>query len=161
MSRNTQVMNCRPEDAFAVLANGWSFANWVVGSVRIRDVDANWPAVGARIHHSVGVWPMLINDHTEVEQAEPPHVLQLKVRAWPSGEGRVVIRCKPHGERTLVSIDEDAVSGPARLIPPFARHRLLHIRNEETLRRLAYLAEANAPGGVGPPPFPESGAQAP
>src|SRR4051812_9498647 len=117
MSHNSRLIDCRPEDVFAVLADGWSFANWVVGSVRIRDVEPTWPAVGSKIHHSVGVWPVLIDDHSEVEHVEPPHFLQLKVRAWPTGEGRVAIRCESQQGMALVTIEEDAESGPASLVP--------------------------------------------
>src|SRR5687768_2776915 len=98
MSRTTRHLECRPEDVFDVLADGWSFATWVVGAARIRDVDSDWPAVGSRIHHSVGVWPLLISDTTVVEQVDSPRLLQLRVKAWPTGEGRVVIRCEPDVE---------------------------------------------------------------
>ena len=33
-----------PVDAvWAVLADGWSYAGWVVGASHIRDVDTGWP----------------------------------------------------------------------------------------------------------------------
>ena len=89
MSRNTRMMNCTPQDVFDVLADGWSYANWVVGAARIRDVDPEWPAVGSKIHHSVGLWPLLISDSTEVDHVDPPHQLRLKVRLWPTGSGVV------------------------------------------------------------------------
>ena len=159
MSRNSRVMDCTPDDVFAVLTNGWTYANWVVGSVRIRDVDPDWPAIGSKIHHSVGAWPMLIDDDSEVEHIAVPQELRLKVRAWPTGEGRVIIRCQPQDGSTLVTIDEDAVAGPARLVPPIMRHQMLAARNEEALRRLAYLAEGNArrpsPDPAHPPPGSE------
>ena len=37
-----------PTGIFAVLADGWSYAGWVVGAAHIRGVDDGWPAVGAR-----------------------------------------------------------------------------------------------------------------
>ena len=46
---------------------------WAVGAARIREVDEDWPAVGARIHHSVGAWPVLISDTTVVEEVDAPH----------------------------------------------------------------------------------------
>ena len=39
MSRNTRMMSCTPQDVFDVLSDGWSYATWVVGAARIRDVD--------------------------------------------------------------------------------------------------------------------------
>ena len=91
MSTTTRVMHCTPEDVFDVLTDGWSYATWVVGAARIREVDEDWPAVGARIHHSVGAWPVLISDTTVVEEVDAPHRLQLRVKAWPTGEGRVIL----------------------------------------------------------------------
>jgi uncharacterized protein YndB with AHSA1/START domain len=135
-------MQCAPEDVFAVLADGWDYGMWVVGAARIRDVEPPWPAVGSRIHHSVGLWPLLISDTTEVEEVEEPHRLQLKVRAWPTGEGRVVLTMTPTGDgRTEVVMEEAAVSGPATLMPAPIQDAMLHARNVEALRRLAYLAE--------------------
>ena len=50
-----------------VLANGWTYSGWVVGNSRIRAVSSNRPAPGARILHSIGTWPAVINDETVVE----------------------------------------------------------------------------------------------
>ena len=44
-----------------VLADGWDYATWVVGASRVRDVDRTWPAEGSRIHHSFGLWPVVVN----------------------------------------------------------------------------------------------------
>lgn len=144
MSRNTRFMDCSPRDVFDILTDGWSYATWVVGAARIRDVDPEWPAPGSRIHHSVGAWPLLISDNTEVERVDEPHEIQLRVKAWPTGEGRVVIRCEPSGGQTRVTIEERAVSGPARLLPTPIQDALLGPRNVEALRRLGYLAESRA-----------------
>lgn len=138
-------MRCTPDDVFAVLADGWSYGMWVVGAARIRQVDANWPAPGSRIHHSVGAWPLLLSDTSEVEEVDAPRRLQLKVHAWPTGAGRVIVTCAAVGDgETEVVMEERAVSGPATLIPDAAQDLLLHHRNLEALRRLAYLAENRA-----------------
>lgn len=145
MSRTTRVMNCSPEDVFEVLSDGWSYATWVVGAARIRDVDEGWPALGTKIHHSVGLWPMLINDNTEVEKIEAPRELQLKVRVWPSGEGVVRVLCIPRGpQQTEVVMEEQLVSGPVSWLPTVGKDAILHARNVEALHRLAYLAERKA-----------------
>ena len=141
MSRNTRMMQCSPQDVFAVLSDGWSYATWVVGAARIRDVDPGWPAVGTKIHHSVGLWPLLINDTTEVEDVDPPHRLRLKVRLWPTGSGVVTITCVAKEGGTEVTMEEQLVSGPAALLPKPVQDALLHARNAEALNRLAYLAE--------------------
>ena len=61
------------EQVWSVLADGWSYAMWVVGASRIRAVDTNWPAPGSRIHHSVGVWPVVLSDHTESVSVHDGH----------------------------------------------------------------------------------------
>lgn len=144
MSRTTKVMRCRPQDVFDVLADGWSYATWVVGAARIRAVDENWPDEGSEIHHSVGAWPVLLSDTTVVEHVDAPRELRLRARAWPTGEARVVVRCRADGARTEVTLEEQVVSGPARMLPAPVQDALLHPRNVEALRRLAYLAESRA-----------------
>jgi uncharacterized protein YndB with AHSA1/START domain len=127
---------------WSVLCDGWSYATWVVGASRVRDVDAGWPAVGTRVHHSFGLWPLLIQDVTRVEAVTPNRELVLTARGWPVGEARVHLSIREEGPGTsVVSITEDAVSGPGRLVPPPARHLLLVPRNREALHRLALLAE--------------------
>lgn len=140
---------------WAVLSDGWSYASWVVGASRMRAVDASWPAVGAKLHHSAGVWPAVLNDETEVKASEPGHRLVLVARGRPFGEASIEFLLEPDAEnpgRTTVRLREDAISGPGRLVPAPVRQLVIGGRNTETLRRLAYLAEGrNDPSdGEGP-----------
>ena len=144
MSRNRRVVHATPDEVWSVLADGWLYPLWVVGASRMREVDDAWPAVGSQLHHSVGSWPLLIDDSTEVLECVPGSLLRLRARAWPTGEAEVVLRLEAVGSETEVVIEEDAVSGPARLIPLPLRTAPLTWRNTETLRRLAYLAERRA-----------------
>ena len=141
MSTTKRIIHASPDKVFDVLANGWSYSQWVVGASRVRDVTENWPAEGAEIHHSVGAWPLLINDLTTVMRSERPHLLELTVRAWPSGEGVVRITCRPEGMDTEVTMEEDATKGPTLLIPKVVRDVVLDRRNREALSRLAILVE--------------------
>jgi hypothetical protein len=145
MSVNTRVIRTTPERVWDVLADGWTYPLWVVGASRIRDVDASWPEKGSLIHHSVGVWPALIDDNTEVLDVDPQQHIRLRARGWPIGEAEVVIELGPSGAHTEVVIREDAVAGPGKLVPEPFKGLSLKWRNTETLRRLAYLAE-NRPG---------------
>ena len=141
MSRNTRTIKATPDKVWAVLADGWLYPLWVVGASRMRDVDADWPEVGARIHHSVGAWPLLLDDNTEVLDCEPGHLLEVRARTWPAGEARVVLRLTEVDGGTEVVMEEDVESGPARLVPKPMRTPMLAWRNVESLRRLAFLAE--------------------
>ena len=133
-----------PADAvWNVLADGWSYSSWVVGTARIRSVDRAWPHVGSRIHHSFGTWPLLLDDHTQVLREETGRLLELRARGWPAGEAQVRIELRPSGDHCEVLIAEDAVSGPGALVPPVVRQPLIALRNRETVRRLAMLAEGH------------------
>lgn len=143
MARNVRHLACPPADVFAVLADGWLYPAWVVGAARMRRVGDAWPRAGARLAHSFGVWPLLIDDTTSVELHEQHRRLVLLARGWPMGVARVDIRLEPEGSGTKVTIVETPVSGPASwlrsLIEP-----VLFWRNHETLHRLAHLAENGA-----------------
>jgi hypothetical protein len=141
MSTNTRVLSATPDQVWHVLADGWLYPLWVVGASRMRDVDDSWPEVGSRLHHSVGVWPLLIDDHTEVLDSTPGAMLRLRARTWPTGEAEVTLRLRAVGGDTEMIIEEQATSGPAALVPKTLQDPPLAWRNTETLRRLAYLAE--------------------
>jgi len=130
------------EGVWAVLADGYAYATWVVGASRVRAVDQGWPGVGSRIHHSFGLWPALLNDTTEVLISRAPEELVLKARGWPLGVAHVILSIHPDSARECtVSIREDAVAGPGKLVPMVLRQALIPPRNREALKRLAYLAE--------------------
>jgi len=137
-------VNCSTEQVFAVLGDGWLYPLWVVGASRIRDVDDGWPAEGRKLHHSFGVWPMVIDDTTEVIEIQPDRRIVLEARGWPVGKARVEITVQLDGTGSLVSIAEDVSGGPTQLIPQPVRVAAIDVRNRETLRRLAYLAEGRA-----------------
>lgn len=128
------------EQAFAVLSDGWMYAAWVVGASHIRAVDADWPAVGSRIHHSVGPWPLTVADATEVIAVDPPHLLELDARLWLFGAAWIRLRLdEPSPGSTRIRMAERAVRGAGALIPGFAQDLALKPRNQEALHRLASL----------------------
>lgn len=130
-----------PDRVFDVLADGWTYAGWVVGASTIRGVDAHWPQPGSRLHHAVGVWPLLVVDHTEVVAVEPNRRLELLARGWPLGEARVVLELEAEGEGTRVVMHERSHRGPALLLRNPVAERLISLRNAESLARLAAVAE--------------------
>ncbi|MFL6080974.1 MAG: SDR family NAD(P)-dependent oxidoreductase [Ornithinibacter sp.] len=130
------------EAVWAVLADGWFYATWVVGASRVRAVDDQWPQPGSRLHHSFGPWPAVISDATVVEEAQEPHHLVLNAKGWPMGEARVSIDIVPDGPGSCtVSLAEDAITGPGKVVPMPVRQAMILPRNREALRRLAYIAE--------------------
>lgn len=141
MSTTSRPIAATPEQVWSVLADGWLYALFVVGASRMRDVDQTWPAVGSRLHHSVGVWPLLIDDTTEVLEVDEGSRLALRARGWPAGEAHVEISLQPGNDATVVTIVENAVAGPGALIPKAIQDPQLHLRNVETLRRLAFVVE--------------------
>lgn len=141
LSRDTSAS---PAQVWDVLCDGWLYGNWVVGTARIRDVAADWPAVGSRLAHSVGAWPFLLDDETVVRDSEPMRHLGLKARGWPFGEARVDITLTARPGGCTITIAEDASGGPGRLVPEQVRQAVIRTRNRETLRRLAYIAEGRS-----------------
>ena len=141
MSTTELTIRATPERVWEVLADGWMYPLWVVGAVRMRRVDPGWPEEGTRIHHSVGLWPLLINDHTQVLEMRAGEFLRLRARAWPAGTAEVAITLTPNGEHTDVRLAEEVTSGPGALVPPPIEGLSLRLRNSEGLRRLANIAE--------------------
>lgn len=141
MSTNTRRIACSPEELFEVLADGWLFPVWVVGASRMREVEATWPAEGSRLHHSFGVWPALLDDQTTVTEWDPPRRMAMRPSGWPIGEALVTLDVRPHRDGCVVRLREKAVKGPGALLPGPLLDVPLHLRNVETLRRLAFIAE--------------------
>ena len=113
----------------------------------MRSVDDGFPAVGTQLHHSFGVWPALIDDETTVLEWDPPRRMVIQPKGWPIGEARVALDVKPRGTGCVVRITESAVKGPGAFVPDFLLDPPLYVRNIETLRRLAYIAEGKADNG--------------
>lgn len=141
MAGNARVMRCSADDVFSTLADGWLYPVWVVGASRMRDVSPRWPAPGTKIHHSVGVWPVLVDDTTEVVEWTPPRRARLRPKGGPLGRAIVVIDVREHPEGCVVRIGEEPVGPARRAIPRFLWAPLLRARNHESLRRLAFIAE--------------------
>ncbi|GAA4418507.1 SRPBCC family protein [Actinokineospora soli] len=127
-----------------VLADGWTYSAWVVGASHVRKVDENWPAVGSGVHHSVGAWPLVIEDVTRVVAATPGELLELEARLWPVGAARVRLELVPTPAGTRVVMTEQATKGPATVLPRAVQDAMLKPRNVETLGRLCALAERRA-----------------
>jgi uncharacterized protein YndB with AHSA1/START domain len=140
MASTERLIPAAPERVFAVLAEPQTYAYWVVGSDRIRDADADWPAVGTRLHHRIGLGPLGLNDHTEVMAADPPHRLELRAHARPFGVARVELLLAARGSGTSVTMIEEAGNALTHLVLNPLTDWLVHRRNVTSLRRLEELA---------------------
>ncbi|MFF2053584.1 SRPBCC family protein [Leifsonia sp. NPDC058194] len=140
MSVTVRLLRCTPAQVFGVLADPWVYPSWVVGASRMRAADPAYPVTGSKLHHSIGVWPFVLNDETRVDVWDPPRRMVLLAKTRPFGEERVAIDVRPHGDGCLVRMEEYAVAGPARLIPRPLADIVLLIRNRESLRRLEWAA---------------------
>lgn len=136
-----KVIDAPPQQVFDVLADGWTYSDWVVGTAHVRDVDDSWPRVGSRLHHRAGPWPFSLQDASTVLVCDAPHRLVLKAGLWPAGEATVVFTLEPvDGDRTRVTIGEEFAAGPLRWVRNKLNDLVLHLRNRETLNRLSDIA---------------------
>ena len=129
-----------PQAIWDALSDSRAYGYWVVGSKVIRDADATWPAVGSKIHHTVGVGPFELSDHTESIESEEPRRLQLRAKGRPLGTAKVTLEMTPKDGGTVVEMTEnpDGLFRPLAFLPPLQVFSLL--RNSESLMRLEELA---------------------
>ncbi|HZQ77754.1 MAG TPA: SRPBCC family protein [Acidimicrobiia bacterium] len=143
MSRRSRVIKAPPKRVFDALLTAENFGYWVVGSKKVRDVDDDWPKPGSVFHHSIGVGPLHIDDHTEIVGIDAPRRLDLSARMGPLGSAAIRLLLQPKGRRrTKVIMEETPESGPIRWAAPrLLVNRAIGVRNAGSLRRLARLVE--------------------
>jgi hypothetical protein len=137
-----RIIRASAVEIFEVLADGWSYGGWVVGAAHVRDVDPAWPAVGSRLHHRVGPWPISLDDATQVLEMDRDRRLVLDARAWPVGAARVEVCLEPiDANRTRVRMSERLTAPPLlEWIPGAVQDLLIVPRNRQCLARLDDLA---------------------
>jgi uncharacterized protein YndB with AHSA1/START domain len=143
----SKIVSAPPDRVWAVLADGWTYSDWVVGTVHVRDVDPHWPAPGAELHHKAGPWPVSLKDRSTVLEAEEPRRLVLRAGLWPLGEATVAVELRPAGpDATEVTMAEQFTDGPLLGLRNKLSDLVLHRRNKESLRRLADIATREKTG---------------
>ena len=144
MATNERFMPVPPQAVWDALADAGGYAYWVVGSSEIRDADEHWPQPGSRFHHTVGLGPLKLDDHTESLQAHPPHVLRLRAKARPLGTAQVTLELTPQDGGTRVRMTESPDGLTAWLSLNPLTQVLVKGRNAESLMRLEELALRHA-----------------
>src|SRR5690242_126529 len=134
MATVTQTMHVPAEQVWGILADGWTYSDWVVGTAHIRDVDATWPAVGSKLHHKIGPWPLSLRDTSTVVAADPGRSLTLHARMWPFGEATVSFDLVAvDADNTRVTMHEHFHAGPLQWVQNKVNDLALHGRNVEAL----------------------------
>lgn len=144
-SRNEVEVDATPEEVFEVLSDPTTYPEWLVGAKAIRSVDEDWPAVGSRFHHRIGLGgPLTIPGSTSVRRSEPPELLELGAGMGPFGEAKVRFRLRRRDRRTHLAIEEEPRRGIARTGWAVLRPLMLvglWGRNEVSLASLRDLVE--------------------
>ena len=154
MIRVRTHIDATPDEVFAVLADGKNYADWVVGAKRVRKVSGGFPRRGARLHHTLGVGPVGVNDHTRVVASEPPHHLELE--AHGAGLSALVhFDLIPDSAGTTVLMQEDGNDARSKAVFWITRP-LIVARNAETLWRLREQVENDGDVSQPAPAAPET-----
>lgn len=144
MATNERFMLSPPEAVWAVLSDAVGYGYWVPGSRVIRDAEPDWPAPGSKFHHTVGVGPFEVSDHTEALEARAPELLRIRAKGRPIGTATVTLELVPRDGGTLVRITE-RLDGPASVLDLNPVVWLVtKARNAESLMRLEELAARRA-----------------
>jgi hypothetical protein len=125
-----------PAAIFSVLRDGWSYARWVVGTSKIREVDEAWPEPGTRLHFRIGRGPLSKEDETRSVRLVDGSELELEAVGRPLGTARVDFRVDAVRDGSLVTIIEHPTKGPLATLHNPGFELLVYLRNVETLRRL-------------------------
>lgn len=136
-----QHADAPPERVFAVASDPWRYPKWVIGAKKVRGVDADWPEPGSRFHHRFGLGPATVDDSTVLEEIEPNRRLVLRVRARPTGVGRVELNLDDDGRGgTDIEMVEYPLAGLPKRWDGKVLDAVVAARNVLSLRRLARLA---------------------
>jgi uncharacterized protein YndB with AHSA1/START domain len=142
MAINEITIDATPEEVFDVLRDPSAYPRWVVGAKEARGADDGFPRPGTRLHHTVGIGPLTLKDHTEVLEYRPDDRIVLKAKTRPLGTAKVTLEAHPVGNgRTRIVMNERAGDPISRALYNPVIDVLMKGRNTEALRRLAALVQ--------------------
>ncbi len=136
MTLRNVLVEARPAEVWKVLADGRSYAKWVVGTRAVDSVDPDWPAVGTSLRYTAGVGPLRVSDVTTVRVSEPPERLEMEAHLRIMTV-RISVEVRPWGDQTLVIVDEHPLRGSSLVFENPITEILLTMRNRLMLNRLA------------------------
>jgi uncharacterized protein YndB with AHSA1/START domain len=148
VARSAIDIDASPREVWAVLADPFTYADWVPGSHQVRGADAGWPERDTALHHTLGMPPLALSDRTEVLESEPPQRLRLLARARPLPSALVTLELRPLGEQTRIAMVEDLANPLLNVLLGPVGHAAMKVRVREALRRLKRLAERRAGSGL-------------
>lgn len=147
MATNSRTMRgVSPKQVFAVLVDGRTYADWVVGTRAIRAVEPGWPAPGSALHWTAGYGPLRKDDETRSLSCLPDSELVMEARAWPMGTARIALTVREEAGSAVVTLDEEPSRGLAKTLHNPLLDLAIKVRNVETLRRLESQARSRSTG---------------
>jgi uncharacterized protein YndB with AHSA1/START domain len=136
MAYTSRTLRAPVDVVWEVLIDPHTYPHWLIGAAAIRDLDDDWPAIGSRFHHRVGIGWLSIPDHSEVESVVDTDLLQLTVRARPLVSATATFRLVGVGNTTVITLEEEPrVRSIGNLVRPLL-DPVVHVRNHRALRRL-------------------------
>lgn len=148
MAVRNVLVRATPDEVWAVLSDGRSYAEWVVGTSEIRHVDPGWPEAGSSLHYTVDIGPLHLEDRTTVRIVEPSRRLELEATAAPFGSARVAIQVLPWDGDSVVILDEHPLRGPRALWENPVADLLLRARTRLMVRNLSRVVERRSRRGA-------------
>ena len=148
MSSVSRQFDRAAPEVYDALVDPRTYPSWLVGASDIRGVDDDWPRVGSKFHHRVGVAPLTLADSSELLAHEPPRLLRLAVRARPLISAVVTFQLVGDAERCVVTMEEEpAVRAIGNIVRP-VMDPLTHLRNHLSLKRLDQFLHRGQPDSV-------------
>lgn len=153
MSRSvsTRTIDAAPADVYDVICDPTTYPDWLVGAQHIHHVSEDWPSVGSRFMHQIGVGPLSTPGTSTVRELEDQH-LRLSAGMGPLGEAVVDLFVHRNGDGCRVTLIERPRGGLIRLTDiltgPVVRE-VIRRRNDHSLDALEDVVRSRA-GDVDP-----------
>jgi hypothetical protein len=123
MAVNVKVFDLPADAVFSVLCDPTAYPSFVVGTRTVHRFDPGWPDVGSVLHHTQGVWPVIVRGRTVVVAAEAARRLVLWAKLGRVGTHHVSFTLTPFDGGTRVEVDEHPIDGLSASGRPSTRLR--------------------------------------